>query len=54
MDNLKYLKQISKFVQKSPKELSNLRSGDAFFDHMLKKFDEHIWKWGKILLITLN
>ena len=54
MDNLKYLKQISKFVQKSPKELSNLRSGDAFLDHMLKKFDEHIEKWGKILLITLT
>ena len=54
---VKYSKQFSQFLQKSPEELvelSNVESGDAFLDHMLKKFDEHISKWGKILLITLT
>lgn len=57
MGETKYLNQISKFLQKSSQEfseLSNSESGDAFLDHMLKKFDEHIAKWGKILLITLT
>ena len=53
----KYSNQLSQFLQKSPEELEELsqsNSGDAFLDNMLKKFDEHIWKWGKILLITLT
>ena len=53
----KYSNQFSQFLQKSPEELvelSNVESGDAFLDHMLKKFDEHISKWWKILLITLT
>jgi len=57
MSDTKYSNQISKFLQKSSQELSELsnsESGDAFLDHMLKKFDEHIAKWGKILLITLT
>jgi hypothetical protein len=40
-----YSCQISKFLKKSSEELeklSDLKSGDAFLDHMLKKFDEHI------------
>ena len=44
---VKYSKQLSQFMQKSPEELeklSNSESGDAFLDHMLKKFDEHISK----------
>lgn len=52
-----YTSQLSKFLQKSSNELEKFYqswSGDAFLDHMLKKFDEHIWKWGKILLITLT
>jgi hypothetical protein len=47
MSETKYLNQISKFLQKSSQELSELsssESGDAFLDHMLKKFDEHISK----------
>ena len=57
MSETKYSNQISKFLQKTPTEvleLSNSEPGDAFLDHMLKKFDEHIAKWGKILLITLT
>ena len=57
MSETKYLNQISQFLQKSSEELDNLsksESGDAFLDNMLKKFDEHISKWGKILLITLT
>lgn len=53
----KYIKQISKFLQKTPEEVEDLKeseSGDAFLEHMLKKFDEHISKWWKILLITLT
>jgi len=57
MSKTKYSSQLSQFMQKSPEELEELsqtQTGDAFLDHMLKKFDEHIWKWGKILLITLT
>ena len=57
MSKMKYTNQLSQFMQKSPsklEELSDSKSGDAFLDHMLKKFDEHISKWGKILLITLT
>jgi len=44
---VKYSKQLSQFMQKAPEELGKLsqsQSGDAFLDHMLKKFDEHISK----------
>ena len=54
---VKYSKQLSQFMQKLPQELedfSKVEQGEAFLDHMLKKFDEHISKWGKILLITLT
>jgi len=47
MTQTKYSNQISKFLQKSPSELSELSNsepGDAFLDHMLKKFDQHIEK----------
>jgi hypothetical protein len=47
MDKSKYSNQLSQFVQKSPEEIAELsqsESGDAFLDHMLKKFDEHISK----------
>ena len=47
MEKIKYSNQISKFMQKTPaelEELSQTESGDAFLDHMLKKFDEHISK----------
>ena len=57
MNKTKYSNQLSQFMQKSPAELEELSQsepGDAFLDHMLKKFDEHISKWGKILLITLT
>ena len=57
MTKTKYSNQLSQFMQKSSDELEELSQaelGDAFLDHMLKKFDEHIWKWGKILLITLT
>ena len=57
MTKTKYSNQLSQFMQKSSdelEELSQAESGDAFLDHMLKKFDEHISKWGKILLITLT
>ena len=57
MNKSKYSNQLSQFMQKSAAELEDLsqsESGDAFLDHMLKKFDEHISKWWKILLITLT
>lgn len=57
MSKIKYLNQLSQFMQKSSEELeklSQVKQGDAFLDHMLKKFDEHISKWWKILLITLT
>jgi imidazoleglycerol phosphate dehydratase HisB len=47
MTSKKYSTQISDFMQKSPEELAELsqvEQGDAFLDHMLKKFDEHISK----------
>jgi hypothetical protein len=47
MSKTKYSNQISQFMQESPKELeelSKVEQGDAFLDHMLKKFDEHISK----------
>ena len=47
MNKTKYSNQISKFLQKTPTELSELSNsepGDAFLDHMLKKFDQHIAK----------
>lgn len=47
MSETKYSNQISKFLQKTPQELSELSNsepGDAFLDHMLKKFDQHIVK----------
>ena len=47
MSKTKYSNQLSQFMQKSPtklEELSQVESGDAFLDHMLKKFDEHISK----------
>ncbi len=57
MSDIKVSNQISQFLQKTPSEileLSQSEPGDAFLDHMLKKFDEHISKWWKILLITLT
>ena len=45
MSKTKYSSQLSQFMQKSPEELEELsqtQTGDAFLDHMLKKFDEHI------------
>ncbi len=57
MSKTRYSSQLSQFMQKTSEELEKLsqsEQGDAFLDHMLKKFDEHIWKWGKILLITLT
>ena len=45
MSKTKYSNQLSQFMQKSPEELEELSQsefGDAFLDHMLKKFDEHI------------
>jgi hypothetical protein len=42
---VKYSNQLSQFLHKTSEELvelSNLEPGDAFLDHMLKKFDEHI------------
>ena len=45
MNKTKYSNQLSQFMQKSPEELEELsqtQTGDAFLDHMLKKFDEHI------------
>lgn len=57
MTDIKVSNQISQFLQKSPSEileLSQSEPGDAFLDHMLKKFDEHIKNWWKILLITLT
>jgi hypothetical protein len=47
MSETKYSNQLSQFMQKSPEELADLsqvEQGDAFLEHMLKKFDEHIWK----------
>jgi imidazoleglycerol phosphate dehydratase HisB len=47
MSKTKYSKQLSQFMQKSPEELeelSQVEQGEAFLDHMLKKFDEHISK----------
>jgi imidazoleglycerol phosphate dehydratase HisB len=47
MSKTKYSSQLSQFMQKSPEELEELsqtQTGDAFLDHMLKKFDEHISK----------
>ena len=47
MSKTKYSNQLSQFMQKSPQELEELSQsepGDAFLDHMLKKFDEHISK----------
>jgi excinuclease ABC subunit B len=35
-------------------ELPTDEQADAFLTHLLKKFDEHIAKKGKILLITLT
>ena len=43
MTKTKYSNQLSQFMQKSPEgleELSQAESGDAFLDHMLKKFDD--------------
>ena len=51
------LNQLSQFLQKSPDEiqiLSQSEPSEAFLEHMLKKFDDHISKWWKILLITLT
>jgi hypothetical protein len=45
MSKTKYSKQLSQFMQKSSEEieeLSQVEQDDAFLDHMLKKFDEHI------------
>jgi hypothetical protein len=47
MSKTKYSKQLSQFMQKSPEELeklSQVEQREAFLDHMLKKFDEHISK----------
>ena len=47
MSETKYSNQLSQFMQKLPAEIEKLsqsESGDAFLDHMLKKFDEHISK----------
>jgi len=57
MSKIKYSNQLSQFMWKLPQEINDLsesESGEAFLDHMLKKFDEHISKWWKILLITLT
>jgi hypothetical protein len=45
MSKTKYSNQLSQFMQKSPEELADLfqaEPSDAFLEHMLKKFDEHI------------
>ena len=47
MGKTKYSNQLCQFMQKSSQELEELsqsQSGEAFLDHMLKKFDEHISK----------
>ena len=47
MAEKKYITQLSQFLQKSPTEIEKLsqqEQGDAFLDHMLKKFDQHIEK----------
>jgi hypothetical protein len=47
MSKTQVTKQLSQFLQKSLEELEELsqaESCDAFLDHMLKKFDEHISK----------
>jgi hypothetical protein len=45
MSKTRYSSQLSQFMQKTSEELEKLsqsEQGDAFLDHMLKKFDEHI------------
>ena len=58
MDKILNVKnKVSQFLKKPPEDfekLSMLKSEDAFLVHMLNKFDEHISKGGKILLITLT
>ncbi len=47
MSKTKYSNQLCQFMQKSLQELEELSQsepGDAFLDHMLKKFDKHISK----------
>ena len=47
MSKIKESHQLSNFLQKTPDEIEELsisQPGDAFLDHMLKKFDEHISK----------
>ena len=54
---LNVMNKVSQFLKKPPEDfekLSMLKSEDAFLVHMLNKFDEHISKGGKILLITLT
>jgi excinuclease ABC subunit B len=50
--------KLTQYLQRSEKELKKLTTSptedDGFLDHLLKKFDEHIAKGGKILLITLT
>jgi excinuclease UvrABC helicase subunit UvrB len=50
--------KLTHYLQLSEKELEKLKTSPAehesFLDHLLKKFDEHIAKGGKILLITLT
>jgi excinuclease ABC subunit B len=61
---LKKKEKLTQYLQLSEKELTPLTKKDtgvsevveqdAFLAHLLKKFDEHISKKGKILLITLT
>jgi excinuclease UvrABC helicase subunit UvrB len=50
--------KLSRYLQLSEKELEKLTNSSteqaSFLDHLLHKFDEHIAKGGKILLITLT
>ncbi|MDR0860642.1 MAG: UvrB/UvrC motif-containing protein [Candidatus Peribacteria bacterium] len=54
-----YQKKLSQYLQLDQSSLdcfarNDGKSQDAFLPHLLKKFDEHIAKNGKILLITLT
>ena len=49
---------LQNYFQCSENELKTLQQEGgkhpAFLEHLLKKLDEHIQKWGKVLLITLT
>ncbi|MDR3168911.1 MAG: hypothetical protein LBU27_04040 [Candidatus Peribacteria bacterium] len=51
-------KKLSQYLQLPETEIQNFSTSPSeippFLEHLLKKFDEHIAKKGKILLITLT